>query len=92
MAGSEDASKKTLARFELLAEIKGDAVFRFGGTKVAACESADWTAVRLRVAGNRSQLWVDGRVHSDEIRETAFQPGPLTINGSEVRGLRLREL
>lgn len=83
--------KEELAAFELLAETKGDATFNLGDTQLAEVSSRDWNPVRVRVAGNRSQVWFNWRVHSDEIRESDFAAGVLSSSG-QVRKLRLRKL
>ena len=81
-----------LPAFELLAEIKGNATFRLGDAEVARVESADWAPVRIRVAGNRSQVWLNNRVHSDDIRDSVFKAGLLSSDSSELRGIRIRIL
>lgn len=78
--------------FELTAEVRGNAVFEIGGENVATVNETNWTPLRIRVAGNRSQVWLDQRVASDEIRETVFPPGVLTAPGASLRELRLRKL
>ena len=81
-----------LVQFELVAEVKGTATFRLGDTIVGHVETADWTPVRIRVAGNRNQVWLDNHVHSDEMRKADFTVGVLKSNAREVRGIRIRKL
>ena len=81
-----------MAAFELVAEVKGPATFRFGGTEVAKVESCNWKPLRIRVAGKRSQTWLDNRVAADEVREAAFAAGKLTQEGEGLRKIRIREL
>ena len=78
--------------FELIAEVKGPVEFTLGDALVASVETQSWTPLRLRVAGKRSQVWLDNRVHSDEIAEQAFSPGMLTSEGKSLRAIRFREL
>ena len=80
-----------LAAFELLAEVRGTAVFRFGDTLVAETESTDWAPVRIRVAGRRNQVWLNNRVLSDQVQESEFEPGVLTTS-AELRNIRMRKL
>lgn len=81
-----------LTGFELLAEVKGKATFKLGDTSVAEVESADWVPVRIRVAGKRSQVWLNNRVASDEVRESDFAAGVLKSSRSKLRNIRLRKL
>jgi arylsulfatase A-like enzyme len=81
-----------LDAFELLAEVKGTATFKLGETVVAKIESVDWAPVRIRVAGKRSQIWLNNRVASDEVHKTEFGAGVITSNNSELRNIRIRNL
>ncbi|MEM7143826.1 MAG: sulfatase [Verrucomicrobiota bacterium] len=81
-----------LLAFELLAEVKGPASLKFGDVVVAEVESDDWSPLRVRVAGNRSQVWLDNRVASDEVRQGEFTAGALTSEKGELREIRIREL
>lgn len=81
-----------VAAFEIIAEVRGQAELRLGGEVVARVDESDWMPIRLRVAGNRSQLWLDHRVASDVILESGFSPGVLTAGGASLRDLRFREL
>ena len=80
-----------LARFELLAETKGEAQIHHGDTKIAESASTDWTPIRIRLAGKRCQVWVNNRVASDTIQGTPFAPGVLTAN-CELRKIKIRKL
>lgn len=84
--------QKTFAGFELLAEVKGSAQFKFGDTVVAEMKSAMWAPVRIRVAGKRSQVWLNNRVASDEIQKLDFRPGKLTSSGTHLRKIRIRTI
>ncbi|MEM6776865.1 MAG: sulfatase [Planctomycetota bacterium] len=77
--------------FELTAEVMGNSAIRLGNTIVAEIESLQWTPVRLRVAGNRAQVWLDHRVHSDQLFDSELEAGALT-SGVEFRNLRLRDV
>ncbi|MEM6916615.1 MAG: hypothetical protein AAF491_08635, partial [Verrucomicrobiota bacterium] len=81
-----------LAAFELVAEVKGAFELQLGGDVVAAAEEKDWSPIRVRVAGNRSQVWVNHRVHSDEVGDSEIMPGTLAKTGGELRHLRIRKL
>ncbi len=78
--------------FELLADTKGDATFKLGQATIATVRSKDWAPVRIRVAGNRRQVWLNNRVHSDETQEHGFRAGRITCEGGELRGTRVRNL
>ena len=84
--------KGKLAAFELLAEVKGEARFRLGETVVAQVDSGQWTPLRIRVAGKRSQVWLGNRVAADQVRESDFPAGLLTYTRANLRNLRFREL
>ena len=83
---------KELHAFELQAEIKGPGIFHLGKTLVAKVNNSDWTPIRIRVAGNRSQVWLNNRVHSDEIFDTDVVSGILSVSNATLRKIRLREL
>ena len=80
-----------LAAFEMLAEVRGRAAFRLGDTLVAEVESADWAPVRIRVAGKRSQVWLNNRVASDQVQDSEFAAGMLTTS-TKLRNIRIRKL
>ncbi|MEM0927017.1 MAG: sulfatase-like hydrolase/transferase, partial [Planctomycetota bacterium] len=81
-----------IAAFELIAEVKGKATWKLGRQVVAESASSDWTSIRLRVAGKRSQLWLDHRVASDKTFPADVRAGELTTAGAKLRRIRLREL
>ena len=81
-----------LAAFELLAEVKGAAAFKLGETVVAEVDSAKWAPVRIRVAGKRSQVWLNNRVASDEVYKSEFSASPLTSSSKSLRNIRIRKL
>ncbi len=80
-----------LAAFELQGEVNGPAEFKLGETVIAQITSSGWTALRLRVAGNRSQLWLNNRVASDDVSQKDFTAGLLRTNAA-IRQIRIREL
>ena len=84
--------KWEFSAFELLAEVKGDAQFKLGGSVVAEVLTPQWTPIRIRVAANRSQVWLDNRVASDTIRETTFPSGALQVDDSKLRNIRIRKI
>ena len=84
--------QEDLAAFELLAEVNGSAQFKLGATVVADVTSAKWTPIRIRVAGKRSQVWLNNRVAADDLQETDFTAGKLTSSGSGLRKIRIRKL
>ncbi|MEM0897637.1 MAG: sulfatase [Verrucomicrobiota bacterium] len=81
-----------LSAFELMAEVKGTATFELGGTRIAKVETDSWEPVRIRVAGKRSQVWVNYRVASDELFETEFRDGALSASKTSLRKIRIRIL
>lgn len=83
---------EALSGFELVAEVNGASEFKFGQAMVARAIAEQWTPIRIRVAGKRAQVWLNNRVHSDDIQETNFAPGKLILDGAKIRGIRLREL
>ena len=87
----ESIPTKEFQRFELMGEVIGKAEFKLGETVVADVQTHDWSPVRIRVAGKRSQVWVNNRVASDDVQESEFEPGKLT-SSTKVRALRIREL
>ncbi len=88
----ESLPAEKLDGFELLAEIVGAAEFRLGESQLASVESKGWTPIRIRVAGRRSQVWLNNRVFSDEVKDSDFAAGVLTSSTSEIRSIRLRKL
>ncbi len=78
--------------FELLAEAKGKTKLNLGTSLVAKFETDDWTPIRLRVAGKRSQAWLNHRVHSDTIQETPYPSGPITAAKGQLKSIRIRKL
>ncbi|MEO1527505.1 MAG: sulfatase [Planctomycetota bacterium] len=81
-----------LTAFEIVGEIKGNTVFNFGESTVGQCNADDWTPIRLRVAGKRTQLWLNHRVHFDEFRQENSAAGVVRLQAGELRNLRLRKL
>ena len=88
----ESLPANDMRAFELLAEVKGAAVFKLGESVVAKVHADDWASLRLRVAGQRSQVWLDNRVASDETMESEFASGRLTCSGGGLREFRIRNL
>ncbi|MEM6980759.1 MAG: sulfatase [Planctomycetota bacterium] len=87
----ESLPEDDLVAFELIAETKGESVLRLGSIVVAQTDSPQWEPIRVRVAGKRSQVWLDHRVHSDQLFETEFKAGLLKCDGT-LRNIRLRDL
>ena len=81
-----------MSAFELLADSKGAVTFKLGDSVVAEVDSTDWTPIRIRVAGKRSQVWLNQRVASDEVHNSNFDAGVLTSSGKEIRNIRIRKL
>lgn len=81
-----------MSAFELLAEVKGTGKFELAAGTIAEVESGEWAPLRIRVAGKRSQVWLNNRVYSDDIRDSGYGKGTLTVQGAELRGIRIREL
>ena len=77
---------------ELVAEAKGDGRFLLGSAVVGKVKATDWLPVRIRVAGKRSQVWLNHRVHSDEVQDQEFKPGDFKVDGLELRSIRFRKL
>lgn len=88
----EALPKEKFAAFELLAEVRGGALLKFGESVIADLDSDEWAPVRIRVAGNRSQVWLNNRVFSDEIRESEFASGALSASLSKLRKIRIRRI
>ena len=88
----EALPSEELSRFELLAEIMGSGEFKLGETAVANAATEDWAPIRIRVAGKRSQVWLNNRVHSDEVQASDYASGAITCSGVELRKLRIRKL
>ena len=88
----ESLPDEEMPAFELLAEVSGAAEFKLGDEVVANVESVGWAPLRIRVAGNRSQVWVDNKVYSDEVGPSDIAAGVLTAAGGELRKIRIREL
>ena len=80
-----------LVGFELLAGVKGSGQFKLGKIRLADVASNDWAAIRIRVVGKRSQVWLNNRLASDKVQETPYAPGVVTA-GCELRNIRLRKL
>lgn len=78
--------------FELEAEVKGPTEFCFGDGWVSKVNPQDWTPIRIRVAGKRSQVWLDHCVHSDELSEMEFKAAVIKSKSDLIRKLRIREL
>ena len=87
----ESLPQQNLRSFELLAETKGKATFKLGKTVVANVDSGEWAPVRIRVAGNRKQVWLNNRVYADDVLEKAFAAGNLTCS-QDLRNIRIRNL
>ncbi len=83
---------EAMSSFELVGEVKGKAQFKLGGTVIAKVESDQWAPVRIRVAGKRSQVWLNNRVASDELNANGFTAGKLSLNDARLRKVRVREL
>lgn len=88
----ESLPTEALDAFDLRTLVKGPTTFKFGETTVAKVESGDWTRVRIRVAGKRSQVWLNHRVVSDEVQESGVAAGVLTSSSDKLLHIRLREL
>ena len=84
--------KKKLLAFELLGEVKGDAQFQFGDKLLAKVQTRKWSPIRIRVAGRRSQVWLNNRVTSDASFSTDILSGFLTCTSKNLRKIRLREI
>ncbi|MEM0967946.1 MAG: sulfatase [Verrucomicrobiota bacterium] len=80
-----------LAGFELLADVSQPTQLKLGAAIVAEVESAEQAEIRLRVAGNRSQLWINNRVAADTIQKLDFPSGRLSAD-APLQNLRLRKL
>lgn len=78
--------------FELLAESKGQTTIQLGDTEVARLNTKQQASVRIRVGGNRSQIWVNNRVYSDEIFDEGLVPGKITSSNENVRAIKIRKL
>lgn len=78
--------------FELVAEVRGTLGARLGSQALIRLRTDDWTPLRIRVAGKRSQVWLNHRVVSDVLRPAPFKSGLLSLGDSEIRTLRLRQL
>lgn len=81
-----------LAGFELTAEVKGEITVQLGETEVANMITKQRAFVRIRVAGNRSQVWMNHRVYSDQIFDQALVPGKITSSNKNLREIRIRKL
>ncbi|MEM7011251.1 MAG: sulfatase-like hydrolase/transferase [Verrucomicrobiota bacterium] len=88
----EDLPVDELDGFEIVAEVNGNAEFEFGKMKLANVAASDWTPLRIRVAGKRSQVWLNNRVHSDDVSDAEFAAGILNQNSGEIRNIRIRKL
>ena len=84
--------EKKLLAFELLGEVKGDAQFQFGDKLLAKVQTRKWSPIRIRVAGRRSQVWLNNRVTSDASFSTDILSGFLTCTSKNLRKIRLREI
>lgn len=80
-----------LGAFELQAEVRGDIQFRLGETNLVTTATDNWTPIRMRVAGKRSQVWLNHRVFSDETHPNVFVAEQLVSNGN-LRNIRIRKL
>ena len=81
-----------LSAFELLGEVKGGLTLKLGDAMVADVQANGWTPIRVRVAGNRSQVWLNNRVYSDVILEANFPSGKLSTETSTLRKIHIRKL
>ena len=84
--------KEKVSAFELLAEVNGVTELKLGSESVAKVESKTWVPIRVRVAGKRSQVWLDNKVYSDETGQSDLTAGRLTSEGVELRKIRIRKL
>ena len=84
--------KVAIDAFELVAEVRGTLGARLGSQALIRVRTDDWTPLRIRVAGKRSQVWLNHRVVSDVLRPAPFKSGLLSLGDSEIRTLRLRQL
>ena len=78
--------------FELIADVRGQGALHLGETTIASVSAEEWTPVRVRAAGKRSQAWVDQRVASDEFFDSAFEPGRITASGIQLRRIRIQQI
>lgn len=88
----DDLPIESLSGFEFVADVQGEVEFKFGETAVATVEAPEWAPLRIRVAGNRSQVWLNQRVASDEVQEIDFSEGVLSKVGGSLRNVRLKQL
>ncbi|MEO1616258.1 MAG: sulfatase-like hydrolase/transferase, partial [Planctomycetota bacterium] len=87
----QNSERQERSGFELLTEVKGPASIRFGSALITEVQTPDWTELRVRVAGNRCQVWFGSRVLTDESQDSDFSPGKIQFNGDH-RNTRLRDL
>lgn len=84
--------EKQTSGFELIAEARGRGSLQLGGAIVAHVDSSEWTPLRIRAAGTRSQVWLDHRVASDQVFEAPLPSGRLSVDGVRLRGIRIRQI
>lgn len=82
---------RNVEAFELQARLRGNTGFKLGKLEIGNVKSNRAGAVRIRAAGKRVQVWLDGRVYSDRVFESELKPGVLTAT-SKLGDIRLREL
>ena len=86
--------------FEWVASVKGTLRFQFGEHTLAEINTKSRTNepshVRIRAAGKRCQVWVNHRVHSDEVFEKRLESGQLRVSlltkASELTSARIKPL
>lgn len=78
--------------FELIAEVKGETRIHLGDKEVGNINTKKLVSIRIRAVGNRSQVWMNNRVYSDEIFNEELAPGKITSSNSNLRGIRIRKL
>jgi arylsulfatase A-like enzyme len=83
---------QTLEAFEITCEVKGQSKLVFDQRVITDVDVVDWTPLRIRVAGKRSQVWLDNRVHSDKLSEQPFNKSSVQFTATESRQLRIRNL
>ena len=80
----EDFDNQMVKGFELIAEIQGAVEFRFNSDLLVEVNANEysplWTSVRIRAAGNRSQVWVNNRVLLDSTLDSDFKLGTIEMN------------
>ncbi|MEM6470573.1 MAG: hypothetical protein AAF802_13535, partial [Planctomycetota bacterium] len=83
--------ERQLSAFELQAEVQGPGRISFGDQVVLESRAAEWTPIRIRLAGKRTQVWTNHRVLTDITHSSDLGAGRLT-SSIKLRNLRIREL